>query len=220
MTQKTYNIYFAGALFNHKDLAANLSLAKKIEQQSEGLFTILLPQDTEGNKLRSTTSIRDTDFQLLFQSDLILANFDGLELDSGTVVEFCFAKMLDIPALVLRTDFRAGGDQVNGDEPWNLMCSGYPRTETLLINAMTVYHKFNAISDSYENCISNYHQNIAQNIILKLQKLISTTSWIKKDYVLAAYQNAIKSIGGELFNLLTDEVLNTLVTNKIEKGIY
>jgi len=42
----------------------------------------------------------------LLNCDLALFNFDGPELDLGTVVEFLFAKFADIPALILRMDFR------------------------------------------------------------------------------------------------------------------
>ena len=33
---------------------------------------------------------------------------------------------------------RAAGDQERGD-PWNLMCSGYPRTRIVSLNAMSWY---------------------------------------------------------------------------------
>ena len=46
------------------------------------------------------------DFELLYNCDCLIANLDGPDPDSGTVVEFCFAKMLDMPAVLLRTDFR------------------------------------------------------------------------------------------------------------------
>ena len=82
--------------------------------------------------------ISNSDLSEIVKSDLILLNFDGAELDSGTVIEFLFAKALDIPAVILRSDFRAAGDQERG-EPWNLMCSGYPRTRTISLNSMSWY---------------------------------------------------------------------------------
>ena len=83
--------------------------------------------------------IRDIDIVTLIGCDLALFNFDGPELDSGTVTEFMFAKFADIPSLLLRTDFRRGGDQ--GEDPWNLMMSFYPRTRTLCLNSMEIYKK-------------------------------------------------------------------------------
>ena len=54
-------------------------------------------------------------------------------LDSGTVVEFVYAKLLDIPAVILRTDFRGGGDQDTDGDAWNLMVSFYPRTRNVTL---------------------------------------------------------------------------------------
>ena len=62
--------------------------------------------------------------------DLALFNYDGPDLDSGTVVEFMFAKFADIPSVLLRTDLRNNGDFA--DEPWNLMTSYFPRTATVI----------------------------------------------------------------------------------------
>ena len=87
MTEKRLKIYFAGDLFDHKDLAGNLLIAEAIEKYSNGRYQIMLPQDGECEvENRTSQSIRDADFYLLFNSDLIVANFDGPDLDSGTVV--------------------------------------------------------------------------------------------------------------------------------------
>ena len=82
----------------------------------------------------------------LVEAEVAVFAFDGTELDSGTVVEFMFAKFLDIPAVCYRTDFRGGsgeeatesGDKVNR---WNLMVSYYPRTKVLYMNGMVEYQK-------------------------------------------------------------------------------
>ena len=52
-----------------------------------------------------------------------------------------FAKFADIPSVLLRTDFRNGGDQAGVGEPWNLMTSYYPRTATVVIDAMALYQE-------------------------------------------------------------------------------
>jgi hypothetical protein len=70
--------------------------------------------------------------------DVGVFHFDGPELDSGTVVEYMLAKMLDIPSVIVRSDFRAGGDS---SDPWNLMLSGFPRTEVIILDAMRLYQK-------------------------------------------------------------------------------
>ena len=78
----------------------------------------------------------------LINSDVALFSFDGVELDSGTVVEFMIAKMLDIPSVVYRTDFRGGSGEEAIDQheyKWNLMVSFYPRTKVIQMNGMVVY---------------------------------------------------------------------------------
>ena len=55
------------------------------------------------------------------------------------MVEFMTAKFADLPAVLLRTDFRRGGDQQAGGEPWNLMSSFYPRTRSVVLDAMALY---------------------------------------------------------------------------------
>ncbi len=125
-------LYFAGELFSLKHLVGNAALAEEIYSVSNGEILPVLPQIIE-HCPATPQSIRDRNLKTLQSCQLALFNFDGLELDSGTVVEFVIAKMLDIPAVLLRTDFRVGGDQGSGGEPWNLMCSFFPRTVTLLI---------------------------------------------------------------------------------------
>lgn len=137
-----FYVYFAGALFNHKDLLGNAALAESIYRVSNGRFRCALPQNFENRKF-SPKMIRDEDITNLIQCDLAVFNYDGSELDSGTVVEFMFAKFADIPSLILRTDFRGGGDCAGIEEklPWNLMSSFYPRTKVLLADSSMLYKK-------------------------------------------------------------------------------
>lgn len=95
-----------------------------------------LPQDYEPESLEPK-AIRDSDFRGLLDCDAAVFQYDGTELDSGTVVEFMAAKFADIPSVLLRTDFRRGGDR--NLEPWNLMSSFYPRTVSLVVDAMQLY---------------------------------------------------------------------------------
>ena len=130
---QTYTFYFGGELFSHKHLLGNACLAREIYRESQGRFVAILPQDLELRD-RHPQSIRDQDILGLLRCDLGLFNYDGPELDSGTVVEFMMAKFADIPAVLLRTDFRHGGDQAG--DPWNLMSSFYPRTEVVVTPSM------------------------------------------------------------------------------------
>ena len=136
----TYTVYFAGDLFDHKHLAGNELLAGAVDRRSGGRYACVLPQDLEQASERMV-DIRNQDLMQVLACDLGLFNFDGTDLDSGTVVEFMMAKMLDIPSVLLRSDFRASGDQEREGDDWNLMCSFYPRSRTVQFNAMAWYQQ-------------------------------------------------------------------------------
>ena len=133
---KSYTVYFASELFSAKHLIGNAYLAEAIYERSHGRYLCILPQNLE-QRGNTAHSIRDQDIQTLLNCDLGLFNYDGTELDSGTVVEFMFAKFADIPSVLLRSDFRQAGDQ-RGD-PWNLMTSFYPRTVNVIVDSLGSY---------------------------------------------------------------------------------
>jgi nucleoside 2-deoxyribosyltransferase len=133
---KSYQVYFASELFSAKHLIGNAYLAEAIYEKSHGRYLCILPQNLE-QRGNTAHSIRDQDIRTLLNCDVGLFNYDGTELDSGTVVEFLFAKFADIPSVILRSDFRSGGDQ-RGD-PWNLMTSFYPRTANVIIDSLGTY---------------------------------------------------------------------------------
>lgn len=133
-------VYFAGELFSAKHLVGNAYLGEAIHAASHGRYLCRLPQDIEMRGHHPQT-IRDGDIRALLACDLALFNFDGPELDSGTVVEFMFAKFADIPCVILRSDFRSAGDQGPGFDPWNLMASFYPRSVSVPVNSLLLYKK-------------------------------------------------------------------------------
>ena len=222
MNKIPLKIYFAGDLFNSKDLGGNVMLAKAIAEVSDNRYLVMLPQNGECEiKERTAQSIRDADFDLLFHCDVIVANFDGTDLDSGTVVEFCFAKMLDMPAVLLRTDFRNSGDATLPDtDPWNLMCSHYPRTEVLHLNGMKLYHECKAETGNIPEQLSIYYRKIAERVVESLDRVITLPGWLLRDEVLPQYQRTLKSIGGTVENTLTHEELCRIVDSKLSSGIY
>lgn len=134
--KKSYTVYFASELFNLKHLIGNAYLAEAIFEKSHGKYLCILPQNLE-HRRTTAQNIRDADIRALLSCDLALFNYDGTELDSGTVVEFMLAKFADIPSVILRSDFRHAGDQIG--DPWNLMSSFYPRTTTVVLNSMNLY---------------------------------------------------------------------------------
>jgi nucleoside 2-deoxyribosyltransferase len=134
--RKSSTVYFGSELFSLKHLIGNAYLAEAIFEKSHGRYLCVLPQNLE-QRGNTAISIRDQDIRTLLQCDFGLFNYDGTELDSGTVVEFMFAKFADIPSVILRSDFRLGGDQ-RGD-PWNLMTSFYPRTTNVIVDSLGHY---------------------------------------------------------------------------------
>ena len=173
---ETLKIYFAGDLFDHKDLIGNALLASYIDKLSDGNYKCILPQDFEVADGRAK-DIRDNDLKQVLECDLALFNFDGAELDSGTVVEYMYAKFLDKPSVIIRTDFRASGDQEDGD-PWNLMCSFYPRTKVIKLNAMAEFHRVN--SESLDDKITQIYTRLATQIINAFDEVIKQESLFDK----------------------------------------
>ena len=217
MEHSSLVIYWAGPLFNHKELFGNLMLAKAVEKVSNERFTVRLPQDISEEASKSAVDIRNADLLELIQSDAVIANFDGAELDSGTVVEFCIAKALDIPTVLLRTDFRDGGEP--SDIPWNLMCAGWPRTEILLINALADYPRHAMNHDDFQTAMENWYNEMAGKIIHALLKAYAMPSWLSAAVAMDHFRRTVQSIGGGLETILTDDALAMLIERKRQKGL-
>lgn len=133
---RSYTVYFGGELFSLKHLIGNAWLAEAIYEKSHGKFRCLLPQDFVVTR-RSARAVRDYSLRALVACDLALFNFDGPDLDSGTIVEFMMAKFADVPTVLLRTDVRPAGDTKS--EPWNLMATGFPRTTAVVVGSLPQY---------------------------------------------------------------------------------
>ena len=178
------SFYFAGELFSQKHLIGNALLAQSIYETSEQQYLPILPQDLEFRDV-TPKAIRDQDLLSLIQCDLALFHFDGPELDSGTVVEFMFAKFADIPSVILRTDFREGGDQAGSGDPWNLMCSFYPRTEVVLSSCLESSSK----AGHQRQDLENYDPNALTSNLEAHQKAIKATA----QEVIEAFDNVLET---------------------------
>ncbi len=216
-----FTIYFAGDLFNHKDLMGNALLAAAIEQVSGGRYQCVLPQNVEATTERGV-DIRNKDLKLIMECDLGIFNFDGLELDSGTVAEYMFAKSLDIPAILLRTDFRSSGDQMDSGDDWNLMCSFYPRTKVVRLNGLAAYRNVLETDAPMMELLSSYYTEIATTLIANLDAVRHDPPLLQsdRDQLEARYQWAIQYAGGGLAELCAEpDFVPTLVARKIAKGV-
>jgi len=134
----TLNIYFAGDLFTHKDLIGNAMLAEAISDLSDHRFCSVLPQNFP-ERGKSLKCIRDDKLLTLLECDLALFNFDGTDFEAGAVVEFMTAKFADIPAVILRTDYRGCDARQNRLPNWAIMTNCFPRTEVEVVEASQIY---------------------------------------------------------------------------------
>ena len=217
----TFSIYMAGELFDHKDLAGNALLSASIEGLSEGRYRCLLPQNVD---LAGCTpkEIRNHNLKRLIESDLAIFSFDGAELDSGTVAEHMVAKFLDIPSVILRTDFRSSGDQGEAGDNWNLMCSFYPRTRIVCLNAMDVYRKAIETTDAVDNAIQRFYEHISSRIIESLDAVRRIPPLLGGDpkQLETLYRWALRFPGGEFDTFCNGPgFIERLVADKIDKGI-
>ena len=218
MTPEQNSVNFAGDLFNHKDLTGNLLLAEAIERESSGSYVCVLPQHLEQSTSRSI-DIRNNDLSKIVSADLILVNFDGTELDSGTVIEFLFAKALDVPAVILRSDFRSAGDQERGD-PWNLMCSGYPRTGKLILNAMAWYQEAWGTADGTASVLERFYSKLSKAIIIEFDNVYNEPSLIdSKQMLRKVYEWGLSFPGNGFSDLFTEQELKSLLEKKQKKTL-
>jgi len=216
---ESFLIYFAGDLFNHKDLVGNLLLSEAIQKFSSGRYVCVLPQHLEQSTSRSI-DIRNNDLSQIIKADLILLNFDGTELDSGTVIEFLFAKALDIPAVILRTDFRAAGDQERGD-PWNLMCSGYPRTRTVSLNAMAWYQEEWNQGGETGDMLERFYEKLAKTINAEFNLVLKEPTLFDNDEVLSnVFEWALRFPGSGFEDLFSKDKVKKILLEKQKKGIF
>ena len=214
-TRQPITIYWAGGLFDFKELTANVEIAHAVEKISGGRYQVKLPQLTESNSSRSVFAIRNADLELLLSCDTIVANFDGTDLDSGTVVEFCFAKMVDMPAVLLRTDFRTGSDQTG--EPWNLMCSGYPRTASLILHGMSMFHQHYQQPGDWRSKLESYYNDIARQVVDALDKTFAEKPVFPAEILAEQYARTIAAAGSSLGDIFPPERIAELTASKLAK---
>ncbi len=142
--------YFAGGLFNAQELHGNLEIARAIKHASKDCLSLVCPQDVELQEF-GAKYVRENDLFALLKSDFIICNFNGLEIDSGTVVEYMTARFMSMPTVQLRTDFRDSSNtsiawkrpveiRQTAEVPYNLMLA-YDGSVTVLADAMQLYCK-------------------------------------------------------------------------------
>jgi len=229
-----YTIYSAGGLFTQDELAANILIKEAVWRLSNGKFQIFLPQSRELQELdRSDIEayIRNTDLLEVVKADIVLARFDGLELESGTVVEYAMAKSLGKPTLILRCDFRRVSFG-NFCEPYNLMTKNWPRTVELHLNSFELWaglfseerqgmgdsETLQNMMDAELGTLKKSTDELAKQVIAGLEAVIKMKSPYPPEYQEVVYQAARYSPGSGFDELLTTSELDEIIQRLRKNG--
>jgi nucleoside 2-deoxyribosyltransferase len=105
-------IYLAGALFTSAERSWNERLAGALRKEG---FDVVLPQEEASKHV----SVEGVDLAGIFatclegirSANVVVAIFDGVDVDSGTAFECGYAYSKGIPIVGLRTDLRSGGEE-------------------------------------------------------------------------------------------------------------
>ena len=105
-------LYFAGPLFSQAERDWNRRIAARLVALGH---TVFLPQEEVQNLTSlDAGAIFALDVAGVRSASALVAVLDGADADSGTAFECGLAFALGIPIVVLRTDFRGGGDALPG----------------------------------------------------------------------------------------------------------
>ena len=117
-------IYLAGPLFSAAERNFNDELARLLRNKGHDVW---LPQEFEQLTMTSK-QVFAKDVEGIDWAEVIVANMDGADPDSGTCWECGYAYRKK-PVIIFRTDFRAGyrlgtgvpASEVPNEAPYNLM---------------------------------------------------------------------------------------------------
>jgi nucleoside 2-deoxyribosyltransferase len=229
-----YTVYSAGGLFTQDELATNIFIKEAVWRLSNGKFQLFLPQSRELQELDRPdvkAYIRNTDLLEVVKADIILARFDGLELDSGTVVEFAVAKSLGKPTVILRCDFRRL-TCTGLSEPYNLMVENWPRTVEVQLNSFEVWaglfaeerqafgeeEPFQAMMSAELSTAQKSVDEIAKQVIAGLDAVLEMKSPYPPEYQEVIYQIYRFSPGSGFDELLTASELGAIIQRLRKNG--
>jgi len=231
-----YTVYSAGGLFTQYELSMNILIKEAVWRLSNEKFQLFLPQSRELQELDRPdveAYIRNTDLLEVVKADIILVRFDGLELDSGTVVEFAMAKSLGKPTVILRCDFR----RLYGTglaEPYNLMVKNWPRTVEVKLDSFELWagifaresqgldgsDMFQAIMKAELSTAQKSVEEIAKQVIAGLETVIEMKSPYPPEYQEVVYQASRFSPGCGFDELLTASELGEIMQRLRKNGTF
>ena len=112
MTFSRYRVYLAAPLFSEAERKYNLSIAELLRKN---FFEVYLPQqggnDSPVRNKEEQVRIFSKNLAALESADIIVANIDGADADSGTAWEMGYASARGKTIIALRTDFRKVGSE-------------------------------------------------------------------------------------------------------------
>jgi nucleoside 2-deoxyribosyltransferase len=227
-----YKVYAAGGLFTQHELATNVLIKEAVWRLSNRKFQLVLPQSKELKEL-DAAYLRNVNLLDVVKADIIIARFDGPELDAGTVVEFAIAKSLGKPAVILRCDYRhLSGKGI--DEPYNLMVRSWPRTVEVHIDSLLNYVgllaeerkalgdrvTFQATIKAELNTVQKGVDEIAKKIIDGLEAVIKMKSPYPPEYQEIVYKASRYSPGSGFDRLLTENELGEIIQRLRKNGAF
>ena len=229
-----YTIYTAGGLFTQDELATNIMIKEAVWRLSNGKFQLFLPQSRELQELDQTdleAYIRNTDLLEVVKADILLARFDGLELDSGTVVEYMMAKFLGKPTVILRSDFRSVSF-LPLCEPYNSMVKNWSRTIEIHLNSFGIWAELfsaerlaHSDSESLQGSMNaeigtlqKSVDEVAKQVIAALEAVIEMKSPYPPEYQEVVYQASRYTPGSGFSELMTKSKLEDIVQRLKRNG--
>ena len=229
-----YTIYSAGGLFIQDELAMNVLIKEAVWRLSKEKFQIFLPQSREVQELTRSdveAHIRNTDLLEVVKADIVLARFDGPEPDSGTVLEFAFAKFLGKPTVILRCDFR-NMVFIGTNGPYNSMLKNWPRTVEIQIHSFKLWGELLAEARDVTGCgetpeglmaaelstLQASVDEVAEQLIMGLEKVVAMKSPYPSEYQQAVYQAARFGVGSGFDALLDQNELDEIISRLKHNG--
>ncbi len=128
-------IYLAGPLFTTAEREFNTRLAGLLRQRGHEVW---LPQEIE-QRDKTAAEVFRKDVEGVDWADVVVANMDGADPDSGTCWE-CGYAFRHKPVVVFRTDFRSGEEPDKGS--YNLML-----TQSASMQLELAYHSTKSIAE-------------------------------------------------------------------------
>ena len=231
-----YTVYAAGGLFNQHELATNVWIKEAVGRLSNGKFQLVLPQSKDLRELDALEELdaaylRNADLLGVVRADMVIARFDGLELDSGTVVEFTMAKCLGKPTVIFRSDFRhLSGTGI--EEPYNLMVKSWPRSVEVHVESLLEYARLlaeerkspgdratvEATLEAELNTLHKMMDDIAEKLIDGLEAVLEMKSPYPPEYQEVVYQAARYTPGSGFDRLLTENELSQIIQRLRRNG--